>query len=267
MKNFLFYLGNARAGSTWLYGELNARGDCDLGHIKEHFLFQDFTLSPNFDKKQYFSFYQDLVKSENILLSGDMTPGNAYATKDQLIWYKNKMEEHNFNVLPVMTLRDPIEQIVSLTKLNTVVNNAISNGEASFDDPRTFVSILSNSTATEITTDKIFSHGLPPFEEQVVSWKTTVENCEEIFGKIHINFYEKYFTESSMKKMFNYLELPYKIMNFSQKVFTFGSDNNLSDSERQVIYEKYPFYKENYQFALDRFGKDFIESIWWTPNK
>ena len=27
------------------------------------------------------------------------------------------------------------------------------------------------------------------------------------------------------------------------------------------------YIPENYQFAVERFGKDFIESIWWTPNK
>lgn len=269
MKNFLFYVGNARAGSTWLYGELNARGDCELGPIKEHFLFQDFTMFPNFNKEHYFGFYQQLSKPEHILLAGDMSPTNAYATYDQLIWYKDKMEEHNFNVLPVMTLRDPIEQVVSLTKLNKTVNTAVADGKASFDEPQSLAAFMSTVkfNSVEVSVDDVLSHGLPPFEESVVPWMTTVENCENVFGKLHINFYEQYFTQESLLEMFEYLKLPYEPMNFSQKVFTFGSDNNLSNDARQVIYEKYPFYKENYQFAIDRFGKEFVESIWWTPNK
>lgn len=267
MKNFLFYVGNARAGSTWLYGELNARGDCDLGPIKEHFIFQDFTLHPNFNKKYYFDFYEEWSKPDNIILSGDMTPGNAYATKEQLIWYKNKMEERNFKVLPMMILRDPIEQMVSLTKLNTVINTAIIENKANFNDPRTFHSIISSNHRIEMSVDKILSDGLPIFLDNAVSWKTTVENCEEVFGQIHIILYENFFTDASLIEMFDYLELPYESMDFSEKVFTFGSDNNLSIDDRQVLYENYPFYKENYQFAIDRFGKEFIESIWWTPNK
>lgn len=268
MVNFLFYAGNARAGSTWLYNEMNSREDCEFSPIKEHFLFQDFSFFPGFDKNVYFGFYQSLMNSDTKLM-GDMSPTNAYATLDQLKWYHAEMLNHGFNVLPMITLRDPADQIVSLTKLGKTISGAISSGQASFDDPNSLARFMGNHSlkTVDVTLDDIMSMGLPPFIEQAVSWKTTIENCKTVFGKIHINFYEKFFTEESISDMFRYLEIDYKDMNISKKIFSFGSNNPLTEQEKYFLYENYPFYKENYQFAVETFGKEFIESIWWTPNK
>jgi hypothetical protein len=263
LVNFLFYVGNARAGSTWLHGELNARGDCEFSHIKEHFIFQNFSFFPDFDKNSYFDFYQSLIKDETKLL-GDMTPSNAYARREQLLWFKNNMAKRDITVLPMMTLRDPIEQIVSVTKLNKTVMDS----DPDFSHPTTIVNLLKNPTnRIDITVKDIMSVGRPSFREYLVPWETTIKNCEKVFGKIHINLYETFFTEKSMSDMFDYLQIPSSSMKLSNKVFSFGSDNPLTEDEKQFVYENYPFYKENYAFAIERFGKEFIESIWWTPNK
>jgi hypothetical protein len=56
-------------------------------------------------------------------------------------------------------------------------------------------------------------------------------------------------------------------MNFSRKVWSFGKHPEFSDDEKHELYEKYPFMRENYDFAVSRFGEEFINSIWWNPYK
>lgn len=228
MKPFLFYVGNPRAGSTWLYGELKNRGDCEFGKVKEPFLFH----GPLFGitQEEYFLAYQHALKNPNVNLLGDFSTSNGYATKEQLFWFKEQLGE-SIKVLPVMTLRDPITQILSLSAMKK---------------------------------EKI---SLPDFEQHILSWEETINNCEEVFGGIHIQFYETMFTEECMKKLCTYLSIDYFPMRLENKVFSFGDKRNLTDNEKFEIFETYPFYKKNYNFALKKFGKEFIESIWWDPYK
>lgn len=266
MKNFLFYVGNARAGSTWLYGELNARGDCDFGEIKENFYFVDgFTLSPELSKKDYFSRYRSLAENDDIILLGDMTPSNALATKEELYRYNEEMLRNGLKCLPVMTLRDPLSIAISQTKMNHAMITQMRQANAF--SLREWVG-GSNRSVEEIRGEHVLKNGNPPFLDKMVSWQTTAENCREVFGSIHFNLFEIMFSEGEMRKLTDYLDIPYEDMNFSTKRFNIDCDNvNITDGEKQKIYNTFPFSKENYQFAVDVFGKGLIESVWWNPNK
>ena len=175
-------------------------------------------------------------------------------------------------------------------------------------------------STTPLSVTEILNLGTPAFEESLISWRETIENVAEVFGKMHINLYETMFTNESMSNLFSYLEIPYTDatdytkedlslhlsedqlaelftlypfkqenydyavsrfgkefidriwtssdeMNFSRKIWSFGNHPEFSDVEKQQLYEKYPFMRENYDFAVSRFGKEFINSIWWNPYK
>lgn len=273
MKNFLFYAGNARAASTWLYGQLNVRGDCDLGEIKEKFFFQeDIDLSPDFHKSNYYDYYSSLAEPECIKLVGDVCPINAYASRDQLIAYNKELSNRGFKILPLMTLRDPITQIMSETlafKTLDPTGMLNDNSKTLEEHGKGIVSIImSEHRKTHvITIDDIMKHATTPLLWNVCPWEQTINNCIAVFDKIKFNFYETLFTSDSLKGITDYLEIPYQEFNYQQKIFSLGSRVELTEDDKQTVYENYPFYKENYEFAVEKFGKDFIESIWWTPYK
>ena len=56
-------------------------------------------------------------------------------------------------------------------------------------------------------------------------------------------------------------------INLSRKVWSFGAHPEFTDDEKRQIYDTYPYLRENYDFAVSRFGKEFINSIWWNPYK
>lgn len=271
MKNFLLYLGNARAGSSWLHGELSKRSDCALPIQKELFIFQKWMPIPHgFDKEKYFDYISDLGDSNEVKLVGDITPSNAYATKEQYYWFKENMESRGFNVLPVMSLRDPISHAISLAKLQMSANAFLAQNNNDLSKMASFIAtqMMRNTPGVDPRDATQLLEEVPPgFARIMIPWKQTVESVEEVFGKIHFNFYETFFNEQSVAKLCDYLEIPYKEMDYSRRVFSFGEHPNFPDNDRQELFDKYPFAKENYEFAVERFGKDFIESIWWTPYK
>lgn len=243
MKNFLFYAGNARAGSTWLHGALNARGDCDFGPYKEYFLFTGYNPHQNFDKSNYYDMFAIRAENSNVKLMGDISPSNAYASVQDLAIFNDEMSSRGFVIKPVMTLRDPINQILSWTKMQCMA--------------RGINSVIDSNLIMEI--------GKQPFEP--ISWRQTYENFTRVFGLIHFNFYETLFCDQSMMQLEDYLNIPHVKYDFDKIVFSFGKANELTENDKQFLFENYPFYKEDYNFAVEKFGKDFIESIWWTPNK
>jgi len=327
MKNFLLYFGNARAGSTWLHGELSRRTDCNFPQ-KEIFIFQDFNPVPGpegFDKTKYFENMAQLVNVDGIRLTGDLTPSNENATKEQLRWFKQNADNVGLNVLPTMTLRDPISQVISYTMMRMSTKTFLETNSMG-EIKSWYINQLVNNTPgiTPKSVTEILNSGRPGFEESLLSWRETVENVTEVFGKLHLNFYETMFTNESISNLFLYLELPDYIppsssndavkikdfpvlnenqitelltlypfkqenydyavsrfgkeiidriwtssdeMNFSRKVWSFGKHPEFSDDEKHELYEKYPFMRKNYDFAVSRFGEEFINSIWWNPYK
>ena len=326
MKNFLLYFGNGRAGSTWLHGELSRRTDCNFPTQKEIFIFQDYNLvsgPEGFDKTKYFENMALLANEENIVLTGDLTPTNAHATKEQLRWFKTNADNVELNVLPTMTLRDPLSQVISHTIRKMTIKRLTETNVNSTDEFKSwYINQLITNTPGESPTSvaDILESGKPDFEESFVSWRETVENVTQVFGKIHFNFYETLFTNESISNFFSYLGLPYvgaveptnvglslqlsesqiaelftlypfkqenydhavsrfgkeivdKIwsspdkINFSRKIWSFGAHPEFTDDEKRQLYDTYPYLRENYDFAVSRFSKEFINSIWWNPYK
>ena len=70
-----------------------------------------------------------------------------------------------------------------------------------------------------------------------------------------------------MMQLCQYLQIPYTDFNFTRVANKLLDVNEFTDEEKQMIYNTIPHCKQNYEYAVENFGKDFIESIWWTPNK
>lgn len=271
MKNFLLYFGSGRAGSTWLHGELSRRSDCGFAPQKELFIFQKFFSTPNgFDRETYFEFFAELSNKDSVKLLGDITPSNAYANKEQLYWFKENADKYSFNVLPMMTLRDPVSYIISLSKLQLSANEFLKTNSPDKIKSWFIQNLFSKDESwakSPTSAEQILTECRPPFERQVISWQETVNNVVEVFGDIHFNFYETLFEQESLTAMYSYLGLDGAPTNKTEKVFSFGEHPTFSEDEKLKLFTSYPFAKENYDFAVERFGKEFIETIWWSPYK
>lgn len=270
MKNFLFYVGGSRCGSTWLYHQLNSRVDCDMGPVKEWFLFHkqiNLPVHSIIDRSKYFEYYQEQALNSEIALLGDITPINGGANTEQLRWFKEEMVFRQFNVLPLLTLRDPITRIVSQYIFFDRISKDVVLSE---EGTKSLIeqSLAENGDVHQITAEKVVNRfkNYEYFSHDFIPTETIINNVGRFFKKIHVNFYETMFTEKSMKSLCNYLQIPYQPFDIDNKIFSFGSAS-LSDDDKMLIYESFPELRESYEYSAKQFGKDFIESIWWNPNK
>lgn len=220
-----------------MYGELNDRGDCDFSEKKEYHPFMS-----EVGGQTFLDHYQQLAENHKIKLLGEFSPTNAYASIDQLYWFKEEAQKRNLNILPVMTLRDPISWIVSATKFLNKQSNI------------TFATIAQQM-------DNI------PYAEKELTWRQTYNNYLEVFGKIYINLFETLFTDDSMKKLCDYLEIPMSNFKYNLIRNKHGENIILTEDQKRFVFERSKNYQANYDFAADIFGKELLEHLWWNSNK
>lgn len=223
-----------------------------------------FTLNPEFDKSKFFDHYQELAENPEVKLLGEMSPSNGFATVEQLQKFADTAALYRFNVLPVIILRDPISQKISETKLDVIAKISTDSNEKISDVFRRFRQNASTDIA--VTIDDVVNIPVP-FEYRLLNWKQTIENYRQVFGNIFIGFYETLFTEKTMRELCRYLEIPYTHFNYARVANKLLDITDFSDEEKQIIYDNIPHCRQNYEYAVETFGKDFIESVWWTPNK
>jgi hypothetical protein len=223
-----------------------------------------FTLNPEFDKSSFFDHYRKLAENPEVKLLGEMTPCNGFATIEQLQEFALKATLYEFKVLPVIILRDPINQKISETKLDVIVKLSQDSNENMAD---TFKRYRQNTSSdVPFTLDDVLNIPVP-FESRLLNWEKTIDNYRQVFGNIFIGFYETLFTEKSMMQLCQYLQIPYTDFNFTRVANKLLDVNEFTDEEKQMIYDTIPHCKQNYEYAVENFGNDFIKSIWWTPNK
>ncbi len=184
----------------------------------------------------------------------------------QLQWYKQQMQNRNFNVLPLLTLRDPIDQLVSLH----IYLNRINNCELTYStvEQLAISSVSEQSNEHSICVEDIvqkFKH-YEFFKKYFVDTGDLISNVKKHFDTIYINFYETMFTQENMQSLCNYLELPYQTFAVDFKLWSFGKAA-LSVEEKMYLYETFPVLRTKYDYAVGQFGKEHIESIWWNPYK
>jgi len=264
-------MGMPRAGSTWLHRELNFRGDCKLAKNKESFYFQGF-LGDRETRETYWQNYADSVNDNAIALLGDITPSNGYATLDQLLEYSKKLSELGLIGKPVLTLRDPINQVVSLTQFQKSMPMGLRSKQQIDEWVYTVINETAIHNQEHLNAELIMKHGISAFNSGLSmefwpTWEKTITNYLTVFGEVYIQFFEEMFNEEENRSLQNWLGIEYKPMNFTQKIFSFPSPNQLSLEEKKKVFSMYPKMKDNYDYAVNVWGQEKIDSIWWNPYK
>ena len=132
---FVLGLGAQKAGSSWLYAQLNSRRDSDFGFLKEYHIHDARTLpEAGFSNrrkrslikprtwrrqrfiaqpKRYYDYFASLLRRPGIQLTGDITPSYSALSVGTLKDIKANFEQRQISLRPVFLMRDPIERIIS----------------------------------------------------------------------------------------------------------------------------------------------------------
>jgi len=282
-KTMLIGIGAQKAGTTWLYEYLDTHPDVYMSPEKEMHIFdyryndprspflsmEEFRgilvkrvagIADKINKKQgrldkeayirvkrmveklamldYVEFYKDYfhqrVENENIF--GEITPAYSLLPKEG---FQEIVSLHD-RVKFIFIMRDPIDRAWSHMHMGLSGNNITISHEES----------LSRIFDSDITQNKFFLKS---------DYSKTIINLESVVPKEDILylFYEDLFTDSSVKRICNFLNIEYQEADLSTKVRQGQYDDKIKTTD--IV--KNNVYADVYRFCHERFGQA-IPSSW-----
>ncbi len=279
-KTFLLGVGCQKGGTTWLHAYLNAFPETNFGFFKEYHVFD--ALYSNLcdvfyddkikeleriiasgdlkkegvhllkhidfyrDTNNYFDYFDNLYNSNyHTRVVGDITPSYSGLPINAFNQIKLDAESRGFTVKVIFLVRDPVERIWSQLRMG--------RREATKSNPN-YINPLSEKE--ELLS--FYTHEQCEFRTK---YDLTIRNLESAFPESHIHyeFYENLFNDNSIKKITQFLNLPFLKPNFSFEVNTTIKENNLPDD---VIESVVNHYSDTYHYCAEKFGYDKIEQLW-----
>ena len=286
MKNFILHVGCQKGGSSWLYSYLKSHPSVELtykeyhvlnkiyggkqrikygfklyvfklfprlkfylklkknlhlsslnrnhGLIKRNMLRRSFIINP----EKYFDYFDRLyAKSSQTILTGDMTPYSCCLPSETFAYAKKKIEQRGFQVKVSFIMRDPFRRAVSQIQ-------AFHKGSGSLEE----------AVLDKYKYAKIQNNG---------SYEKIIPTLESVFApeSIHYEFYEQLFQVASIRKLTDFLEIPYSTPDLDTR----ANENpegyylNISDDVKAQVID---FYSDTYDYIENKFGKELIDSIW-----
>ena len=287
-KTFLLGVGCQKGGTTWLHQYLDSHPQCDLGFQKEYHVFDAMYLDESaihrnrvdslaallrsrealekdsadarkLDRKirrkqQLVSFcedpdsyaeYFDRLYRQNAQtkLVGDITPAYSALRGEHFTSIKSLLESRGFTVRVVFLMRDPIERIYSAIYMEIARTKR-------------------RSKKIDQGPEQLF---LARYDNEKVEMKTRYENTlaalDQSFEARHtfLGFYETLFSEAGVGEVISFLGIDYVKPNLKKRVHAAKQKTELST---QSISEVRKYYDDTYRYCGERFGQDFINSIW-----
>ena len=239
---FLLGVGAQKAGTSWLYEQLQRRADTDFGVLKEYHVhdartvpelarFRRIDLSltrprswiqPRSLMRQvfirrpglYYSYFTWLLRRPRrtghaIGLTGDITPSYAALSAETLQTIQTGFLNRGISVRPVFLMRDPIERLLSSQRMKQRKSGR-HDVEEELSDLR-----------------RRIRKG-PSLRSQ---YGRTLENLSRSFGlqQCHIGLYETLFQPEPYAQLCEFLGLPYQEPAWEQRVNASASDTVIPD--------------------------------------
>ncbi|MFL0774514.1 MAG: sulfotransferase domain-containing protein [Prochlorococcus sp.] len=220
---FLLGVGAQKAGTSWLHQQLQQRRDCNFGFLKEYHIHDAMTV-PNLamyrkqkgsllkprtwrrqrffaDPQRYYNYFASLLRRDQILLSGDITPSYCSLSSSTLKTIQREFNKREIAVRPVFLMRDPVERILSSMRMK-LRKTGMLNPEA------------------EISTLKELIRRRPERISMRSDYVQTLASLHEAFGlnNCFIGFYETLFREDTYTQLCDFLGLNYQEPQWTQKV-------------------------------------------------
>jgi Sulfotransferase domain len=273
-KIFLLGVGAHKSGTTWLYDYLRRHPNAAMGFTKEYHVFDalyigaedirrkflqarinrvlhaatppnpaDLTLLRFLgDPESYFGYFQHLVhKTPGILVTGDITPTYSSLPEEGFRHIRNGVTGRGFSIRVVFSMRDPVERCISAARFD--LRNA-----GVMRTPETEIRHLGESFLSE--------------RYQIRSrYDQTLRNLEKVFApdQVHCLFYEELFCEESLRKICDFLPIPYIGTDFTHRVNESRTAHEIPLELRTAIAR---FYRPVYDAVMQRFGPERIKSLW-----
>lgn len=267
-KTFVLGVGCQKGGTSWLTKYLRHHSSTKLGRLKEYHVFnalyvkncgnwyldavknikkdENYRLRAKFieNTEEYFKYFAKQLEISGKSLTADITPGYAGLPEYAFREIKEGFDKRNIQTKVIFLMRDPFERVYSYCRKGIRNNKPWKMKEKYIEQEA-----LINQYATwgcEFRT----------------KYDITIKNLEKVFDKnnIYYGFYEKFFSDESIKNLTDFLKIPFekgdydKVVNQGQKPQTFNKE----------VYAKIiaNHYRKTYKFIFDKFGEEFIRSIW-----
>ena len=272
---FVLGVGAQKAGTTWLHAYLESLPEVNLGFMKEYHVFDQkhvkdttpgrkkrienyldsffgsdsLSLRHKFRRnhKHYFSYFRKLVdSSDQVFITGDITPSYAALPVKVLRYIKSSLEKNGFRVKVVFLMRDPVARCISANRMYSSPRLLDSPGDADLEAE--LLAKKYQQTRFQIRT----------------RYDQTITNLEQVFtpDELYLGFYEELFSDKAIAEICSFLELPFRPGNYEQVVH--GSLVK-SDLPETVKSEVRSYYSQVYDFVLNRFGQDRVKKLWKLP--
>ncbi len=277
---FLLGVGAQKSGTTWLYDYLQRHPATDMGFRKEYHIFdalyvkepqivRDFLqrrLNRLFAPKRqgeprvnqadiailkflgdpnlYFDYFADRVsRSPDVVLTGDITPSYSALQATHLSYIRSNIESRGMEPKVVFLMRDPVDRCISCMRMD------LRNARRDRDwDAATENRVL----AEHYKTQRYQIRG---------RYDRTISQLERAFdpAQVHLEFYENLFTEPSIRRLCEFLDIPYRTPDLNHAVNVSRTSHPI---DPQLIAEIREHYQPVYQFVRARFGADQVDRLW-----
>lgn len=286
-KTFLLGVGCQKGGTSWIWDYLKSHPDCTMPAMKEMHIFDTFFMPKVFENfykvrrkdllrelsqtpelgiqearigevtlyrlmaiyhdLNYYPVYLDSLirnaqrrKGTQVRLIGDITPSYAGLNAVHFKHIKLLMEQAGYDVKVLFMMRDPVDRIWSATSMY-----ARRAGESSMTS--SYNQFLQEYADKQVHLRTDYAH--------------TISALEKVFekNKLYFGFYEKLFNISEIGRLTDFLGIKTIEPSFSKKV---RANPQKSGVPTELATPARDHYAWVYDFCADKFGADFIRSIW-----
>lgn len=277
-KTFLLGVGCQKGGTTWLFDYLSKSPVVRMPPVKELHIFDSLDLEFSRGKVSnlirrseevrpdgraygpiqlrmamlddidvYFNYFLDTLREDGVQLVADITPAYAALSPKRYRFIKRRFENAGVKVKVIFLMRDPVERAWSSVRMR------LRNKRERDPDARMLERHNDESLLLKVH-DKEGSLAR-------TNYRATVKNLEKVFDSdsIYYGFYERLFNDESTRAICSFLGIPHIDADFDQRLNESPKSSPISTEASMAVAT---FHRDVYRFVEDRFGADFIRSIW-----
>lgn len=280
-KTFMLGVGCQKGGTSWLHDHLGFCPGVRMGYTKEYHLLNrravarcegdprraashhgraGFLLGRalgaqalmrhyiKHDIRNYFDHFADILHSApEVTLTGENTPAYAGLPTAALAMVREGFAERGVRVKVLFLLRDPVERVLSATRMYRR-NRQAESGDAAISEPEQ---------------DEVLRYSQTPQCRYLTAYHDTMQRLETVFPPedVHYEFYERLFRPESIEAITGFLGIAGAAPDFSRMINVSRNDNELSAAARLAIFEQ---YRDTYGYIAERFGEPLMRELW--PN-
>lgn len=279
-KLFLLGVGAQKGGTTWLHNQLSRNDNVDLGFVKEYHVFDAVfsqecigfrteIINKVFAKKEngslgcnnsnnsastkilsfidntenYFDYFDYLyLRNKKIELVGDITPSYSMLDRNAFSHIKSGLESRGFDVKVVFLMRDPLERIWSMIRMERRIKKE-KNLEINANEE-----------------ENLRHSYLLPHVKLRTTYNRTITELESVFEKenIYYGFYENLFSQEEFFSLQKFLDIGLKQPDFDFKTNVSPKNESVSYGLQKAIVNEYRAVYEE----LSKKSNGLTKKIW-----